>query len=107
MASPAGPSVIGFALLLGLSLFFGLAFEEFNIRSGLQRPGGMRTFPLLALTGGLLYLSTRSAFSARRRPPHPRRLAAIAYWHQLCDDSATEAAQRRAGRAGLQCRSPI
>lgn len=56
MASAAGPSVIGFALLLGLSLFFGLAFEEFNIRTGLKRPGGVRTFPLLALTGGLLYL---------------------------------------------------
>jgi uncharacterized membrane protein (DUF4010 family) len=62
MASPAGPSVIGFALLLGLSLFFGLAFEEFNIRSGLKRPGGVRTFPLLALTGGLLYLIDTQRF---------------------------------------------
>src|SRR5690242_7677080 len=56
MTSPAGASVLGFALLLGLSLFFGLAFEEFNIRAGLKRPGGVRTFPLLALTGALLYL---------------------------------------------------
>ncbi len=46
----------GFALTLGLSFFFGLAFEDFYARSGEARPGGIRTFPLLALTGGGLYL---------------------------------------------------
>jgi uncharacterized membrane protein (DUF4010 family) len=45
-----------FALLLGLSLFFGFAFEEFYSDELAQRPGGVRTFPLLALTGGALYL---------------------------------------------------
>lgn len=43
-----------FALLLGLSLFFGFAYEDFY--SGeTRRPGGVRTFPLLALAGGMLY----------------------------------------------------
>jgi uncharacterized membrane protein (DUF4010 family) len=50
------PLLIKFALILGLSLFFGFAFEEFHVRSGLARPGGIRTFPLLALSGGLLDL---------------------------------------------------
>jgi uncharacterized membrane protein (DUF4010 family) len=86
MTSPAGPSIIGFALLLGLSLFFGFAFEEFNIRSGLQRPGGVRTFPFLALTGGLLYL-----IDTQRFLPFVAGLVvvgawlAIAYWQQLCN----------------------
>ncbi len=52
---PVSP-VTGFALTLGLSFFFGLAFEDFYARSGESRPGGIRTFPLLALTGGALYL---------------------------------------------------
>ncbi|HWE75832.1 MAG TPA: DUF4010 domain-containing protein [Stellaceae bacterium] len=91
MSSPAGPSVIGFALLLGLSLFFGLAFEEFNIRAGWQRPGGVRTFPLLALTGALLYLLDPSRFL----PLVAGLIAlggwlAIAYWQQLCNASDAE-----------------
>lgn len=45
-----------FALLLGLSLFFGFAFEDFYADELPQRPGGVRTFPLLALAGGTLYL---------------------------------------------------
>jgi uncharacterized membrane protein (DUF4010 family) len=45
-----------FALLLGLSLFFGFAFEDFYAGDLPQRPGGVRTFPLLALAGGVLYL---------------------------------------------------
>ncbi|HQT26075.1 MAG TPA: DUF4010 domain-containing protein [Burkholderiales bacterium] len=44
------------ALALGLSFFFGLAFEEFYVRSSRKRPGGVRTFPLLALSGAGLYL---------------------------------------------------
>ncbi len=46
---------ITFLLLLGLGFFFGLAFEEFYARANQKRPGGIRTFPLLALTGALLY----------------------------------------------------
>ncbi len=44
------------ALLLGLSLFFGFAFEGYYGEQLPQRPGGVRTFPLLALAGGGLYL---------------------------------------------------
>ena len=50
------PPVAHLVLLLGLSFFFGLTFEEFYRRGGEPRPGGVRTFPLLAITGGVLYL---------------------------------------------------
>ena len=50
------PSPENFALLLGLSFFFGLAFEEYFGPAGEKIPGGVRTFPLLALTGAMLYL---------------------------------------------------
>lgn len=49
-------SIERFALLVGLSFFFGLAYEELYAQSASPRPGGVRTFPLLALVGGLLYL---------------------------------------------------
>jgi uncharacterized membrane protein (DUF4010 family) len=42
--------------MFGLALFFGLAFEEFHARQGRDRPGGVRTFPLLASLGAMLYL---------------------------------------------------
>lgn len=42
-------------LTVGLGFFFGLAFEEFNARANQKRPGGIRSFPLLALIGALLY----------------------------------------------------
>jgi uncharacterized membrane protein (DUF4010 family) len=51
----ANTPVAGFLLLLGLGFFFGLAFEEFNAQSRQARPGGIRSFPLLALSGALLY----------------------------------------------------
>ncbi len=47
--------VARFLLLLGLGFFFGLAFEEFYAGVKKARPGGVRTFPLLALIGALLY----------------------------------------------------
>jgi uncharacterized membrane protein (DUF4010 family) len=50
------PLLTNLALLLGLSLFFGLAFEEFHAHQGGTQPGGVRTFPLLALAGAMLYL---------------------------------------------------
>ena len=52
----AAPSAFNFGLLVGLSFFLGLAFEDFFAHAGSRRPGGVRTFPLLALAGGLLYL---------------------------------------------------
>jgi uncharacterized membrane protein (DUF4010 family) len=54
METIASP-LAGFLLLLGLGFFFGLAFEEFHAQDGQARPGGVRSFPLLALTGALLY----------------------------------------------------
>src|ERR1700728_340691 len=52
----SAPSLTGVALLLGLSLFLGLAFEDFFARGDTKRPGGIRTFPMLAFGGGVLYL---------------------------------------------------
>lgn len=43
------------ALLLSLALFLGLAFEEVYKRDEPEIPGGVRTFPLMALAGALLY----------------------------------------------------
>ena len=41
--------------LLALAFFFGLAFEEYFSGNRIKPPGGIRTFPLLALIGALLY----------------------------------------------------
>lgn len=49
------PPILRLLLLIGLGFFLGLAFEEFYARANQRRPGGIRTFPLLALTGALLY----------------------------------------------------
>lgn len=43
------------AALLALSFFVGLAFEEYFAQSRIKPPGGVRTFPLLALAGALLF----------------------------------------------------
>jgi uncharacterized membrane protein (DUF4010 family) len=50
------PPLTGVALLLGLSLFLGLAFEDFFATDEPKRPGGIRTFPMLAFAGGVLYV---------------------------------------------------
>jgi uncharacterized membrane protein (DUF4010 family) len=50
------PSATDLGLLLGLSFFLGLAFEDVFAHAGTTRPGGIRTFPMLALAGGMLYL---------------------------------------------------
>ena len=52
----SAPSLSGAALLIGLSLFLGFAFEDFFAHSNIRRPGGIRTFPILASAGGVLYL---------------------------------------------------
>jgi uncharacterized membrane protein (DUF4010 family) len=54
MISAPSPTSVG--LLIGLSLFLGLAFEDFFTPTDTKRPGGIRTFPLLAFGGGVLYL---------------------------------------------------
>jgi uncharacterized membrane protein (DUF4010 family) len=56
------PSPASVALLLGLSFFLGLAFEDFFAQSSRRRPGGIRTFPMLALAGGVLYLLDPTRF---------------------------------------------
>jgi uncharacterized membrane protein (DUF4010 family) len=43
-------------VLLGMALFFGLAFENFYAHQLPQRPGGIRAFPLLALAGAGCYV---------------------------------------------------
>ncbi len=44
------------ALGLGLAVFVGLTFEEVYKQEDRSCPGGVRTFPLLALCGAMLYL---------------------------------------------------
>jgi uncharacterized membrane protein (DUF4010 family) len=44
------------AMALGLAIFLGLAFEEVYKADGRDIPGGIRTFPMLAISGALLYL---------------------------------------------------
>src|SRR6476619_8431648 len=44
------------ALALGLAVFLGLAFEEEYKRQERSSPGGVRTFPMLAVSGAMLYL---------------------------------------------------
>jgi uncharacterized membrane protein (DUF4010 family) len=51
----AAPPILQLLLLVALSFFLGLAFEEYHAGLHQKRPGGIRTFPLLALLGALLY----------------------------------------------------
>ncbi|MBV1698248.1 MAG: DUF4010 domain-containing protein [Hyphomicrobiales bacterium] len=71
----SAPSFTSIGLLLGLSLFLGLAFEDFFARAETKRPGGIRTFPLLAMVGGLLYL-----FDPARFVPFTGGLIALGAW---------------------------
>lgn len=54
--APAALSVQSLIVLLGMSLFFGLAFENFFALEAPRRPGGIRTFPMLALAGAAAYI---------------------------------------------------
>jgi transposase len=45
------PPILRLLLLIGLGFFLGLAFEKFHARTSQKRPGGVRSFPLLALAG--------------------------------------------------------
>ena len=71
----SAPSFTSLALLLGLSLFLGLAFEDFFGRTYTKRPGGIRTFPMLALGGGALYL-----FDPSRLIPFTAGLVVLGAW---------------------------
>lgn len=52
------------AILIGLSFFFGLSFEAFYRKSARSRPGGVRTFPLISLSGVILQGSRRKEGAA-------------------------------------------
>lgn len=62
MSDISTPPLADFALLLGLSFFLGLAFEDFFSHAKTKRPGGIRTFPMLSVAGGILYLLDREHF---------------------------------------------
>lgn len=92
-------SLIGqFLLLLGLGFFFGLAFEEFHAAEPLPRPGGVRTFPLLALSGAILY-----RLDPQGLLPVSAGLAVLGVWlaiyyrHHLIETEATAGGRRDAG----------
>lgn len=51
MSTPIAITSQSLVVLLGMSLFFGLAFENFFAQRVPHRPGGIRTFPMLALAG--------------------------------------------------------
>src|SRR5580704_10551379 len=55
MGMTTAPPILQLLLAVALGFFLGLAFEEFHARSNERRPGGIRTFPLLALVGALLF----------------------------------------------------
>jgi uncharacterized membrane protein (DUF4010 family) len=74
-ATITAPSPAHIALLLGLSFFLGLAFEEYFAHTDERRPGGIRTFPMLALTGGALYL-----FDTERYIPFTAGLLILGAW---------------------------
>jgi hypothetical protein len=69
------PSPAHIALLLGLGFFLGLAFEEYFAHTDERRPGGIRTFPMLALAGGVLYL-----FDPERFIPFTGGLLVLGAW---------------------------
>jgi uncharacterized membrane protein (DUF4010 family) len=50
-STPIAITTQSLVVLLGMSLFFGLAFENFFAHRIPHRPGGIRTFPMLALAG--------------------------------------------------------
>jgi len=60
---------------LGLAFFFGLAFEDYYGRVEEARPGGIRTFPLLALAGAVLYL-----LDPARLMPLTAGLLCVGFW---------------------------
>ena len=55
MEMATAPPILRLLLLVALGFFLGFAFEDFHARAHQKRPGGIRSFPLLALTGALLY----------------------------------------------------
>lgn len=72
------PAIERYLLLAALGFFLGLAFEEFHARTGQKRPGGIRSFPLLALAGALLW-----QLDPARLLPFSAGLVALSGWLAL------------------------
>lgn len=62
-------------LALGMAVFMGLAFEGVYKSEARTSPGGIRTFPMLAILGSLLYL-----IGAPSLIPYAIGLGAVAVW---------------------------
>jgi hypothetical protein len=92
----SAPSLTGAALLLGLSLFLGLAFEGFFAHSNTRRPGGIRTFPLLAAAGGVLYLFDPTHFL-----PFTGGLIVLGIWLAISIASISASMTKRANRMSV------
>ncbi|HKO09416.1 MAG TPA: DUF4010 domain-containing protein [Alphaproteobacteria bacterium] len=83
-------------LLLGLSFFFGMAFEEYYGELSTKPPGGVRTFPLLAFSGaGLFILEPQPAL------PFAAGLLALASWLFLYYRQSMRESARTGATAGL------
>jgi uncharacterized membrane protein (DUF4010 family) len=102
------PSPASVALLLGLSFFLGLAFEESFAHTDERRPGGIRTFPLLALAGGSLYL-----FDPAHFVPFTGGLVVLGAWlvvyyaahvreHITAHDKTSQAASKEPSQQPIQ-----
>src|SRR5471032_1622028 len=62
-------------LAIAMAVFMGLAFEGVYKREQHTSPGGIRTFPMLAALGSMLFL-----LDARSLLPFIAGLAAVAIW---------------------------
>lgn len=62
-------------LAFGMAVFMGLAFEGIYKREEHTSPGGIRTFPMLAALGAMLYL-----IDARSLLPYVVGLSAVSLW---------------------------
>ena len=77
-------------LALGMAVFMGLALESVYKREPRTAPGGIRTFPLLAILGALLYLIDAPSLLL-----FAVGLAAIAVWlHALLQRQSVEGEER-------------
>ncbi|MGC2459424.1 MAG: DUF4010 domain-containing protein [Steroidobacteraceae bacterium] len=77
-------------LAIAMAVFMGLAFEGVYKREQHTSPGGIRTFPLLAALGAMLFL-----LDARSLLPFIAGLAAVAIWLYAHIQRATSADDER------------
>jgi uncharacterized membrane protein (DUF4010 family) len=77
-------------LAIAMAVFMGLAFEGVYKREQHSSPGGIRTFPLLAALGAMLFL-----LDARSSLPFIAGLAAVAIWLYAHIQTATRTDSER------------